>query len=162
MKNLLLVALIILTSCAVNKQTTSSNPFEGDQVGCGDFIIYKLSSDNKSYLSVAFNVKSVELTTRQVYAIGKADVIEVAYKKYDSDISPMLCNDVMPTKPTKPVLDQVATSGTVEVLISDIDIEKAKRKEPYAVTLILKDVQIGEETIDYIRIDKTTVGWLPG
>ncbi|WP_425391876.1 hypothetical protein [Ekhidna sp.] len=154
--------LIFLASCAVNKSTNTFHPFNGNQVSCGNFIAYKLTDDNDEYVSVSFSASEVDFTESQVFGIGKAKVLEVRRKKYNGPISSTLCNDVMPAEMPDKVSDEVATSGLVEILLSQEDIEKAKNGQPYSVTIILKDVQFTEMTIDYLRIEKTNVGWLPG
>ncbi|WP_421762586.1 hypothetical protein [Ekhidna sp.] len=162
MKNILIfTSLILLTACAVNKNTKSTNPYTGDTVGCGNFIVYKLNEDNSEFVSIVIDAGSVELESTQSYGIGKADIVKVARKKYAGSIAASLCNDVMMDKPDE-LLDEVATSGTVELLVDELEIEKAKKNEAYKVTVILRKVAFGDTTIDYVRLEDVMVGWLPG
>ena len=147
--------------CLVTKSTKSIHPYSGDSVGCGNFIIYKLSEDNNEYVSVVVDVSSVELHELQVYSLGKADVVKVTRKKYATPINASLCNDVIMDKP-KELLKEIAMEGAVEVVVSEYNLEKAEKKEPYAVTIILKKVIFETMLIDYLRIENINVGWLPG
>lgn len=162
MKNILVItSFILLSACAVNKNTKSTNPYTGDTVGCGDFIVYKLNEDNSGFVSIVIDAGSIDLESSQSYGIGKADIVKVSRKKYNGSIAASLCNDVMMDKPEE-VLDEIATSGVIELLVKESEIEKAKKKEAYKVTVILRNVGFSDTTIDYIRLDDVTVGWLPG
>ncbi|GAB4246639.1 MAG: hypothetical protein Tsb0034_25650 [Ekhidna sp.] len=152
---------LLFTACSVNKQTVSMHPFAGKQIGCGNFIVYKLTESEDEFVSVAFNAASVELSTHQAYAIGKAEVVEVKRKKYAAPIAATLCNDVMEEKPDE-LQEEVATEGVVEVLLSDVELQKAKKSQEYRATVILKRVTFESVTIDYLRIENVFVGWLPG
>lgn len=135
--------------------------YTGAEVGCGNFIVYKLTLDNKEFVSIAFNSATVQWVDSQSFAVGKADVLEIKRKVYAGEIHQSLCNDIMMEKPEK-LIEEVATSGIVEVLTSENERAKANKKEPYKVTIILKNVTFSEITIDYLRIENIHVGWLPG
>ena len=156
-----LLTIISITACSVSKSTTSMHPYNGGSVGCGNFIAYQLTEDNKEYVSVVLDVTSIELSRMQVYAIGKADVVRVKRKKFDGPINSSLCNDVMMPKP-KELLEEAALEGIVEVYVDIEEKEKAERKEPYKVTIVLKKVVFETMTIDYLRLENINVGWLPG
>ncbi|WP_436516852.1 hypothetical protein [Ekhidna sp. To15] len=157
-----LLLILIIASCSVSKSTKTMHPFSGESVGCGNFIIYKLAEDNKEYVSVVVDVSTIELEPRQSYGIGKSEVVKVTRKKYDSEISTTLCNDVMPNKRPKELLEELASDGTVELVISPIELEKAKKDEPYKATVILRKVVFETVSIDYLRLENINVGWLPG
>ncbi|MEO9869257.1 hypothetical protein [Ekhidna sp.] len=160
-KILFLALFIIISACSVTKSTKSSHQFTGGSVGCGNFIVYKLSEDNTEYVSVAVNARSIDVESDQAYAIGKADIVEVKRKKYAGKVDASLCNDVMIDMP-KEELEEVATSGIVELKLSKEELEKAKNKRPYRATVILKNVIFGSLTIDYLYLENIYVGWLPG
>lgn len=147
--------------CSVTKSTKNIHPFSGNSVGCGNFIIYKLSEDNNEYVSVVVDVSSIELKETQIYSVGRAAVVNVTRKKYASSIDASLCNDVLMDKPRE-LLKEIAMEGTVEVIVTDYQLEKAEKKEPYEVTVILKKVVFETMSIDYLRIENINVGWLPG
>jgi len=130
-------------------------------MGCGDFIVYKLTNDNKEYISVAFNAKNVELQDFQAYGIGLTDIMEVKRRKYKEPISASLCNDVMLDKPEL-IYEESPTQGTVEILVSSEEREKAKKNQGYRVTIVFKKVLFESSVIDYLRIEDVFVGWLPG
>ncbi len=162
MNKIAFLALIILSSaCSVTKSTKSSHPFTGDSVGCGNFIVYKLSEDNTEYVSVAVNIRSIDLEGQQAYAIGKADVVEVKRQKFAGKVNASLCNDVMIDMP-KEELEEIATSGIVELKLNNAELKKAKNKEPYKATVVLKNVVFSSITIDYLYLENIYVGWLPG
>jgi hypothetical protein len=150
----------ILTSCTVNKAKKSANIFSGDQIGCGDFIIYKLSKDNAEYISIAFNSNEIEYKDSQSYGIGKANILEVRRAKFDGAIHETLCSDVIVSKP-KELINEVALSGLIGINLTANDMEKAKNKEPYFVTLSLRNVIFENYSIEYLRIENVKVGWLP-
>ncbi|WP_420315705.1 hypothetical protein [Ekhidna sp.] len=153
--------ILFLLSCSVSKPTKTLHPYTGQQLGCGNFIAYKLSEDNNEYISISFNASNVELGAKQSYGIGKASIVEVKRKKYEGRIDQSLCNDVMMDKPDI-IIEELATGGIVEILIRDEEIEKSKNNEPYNVTIILRDVTFEGSVVDYLRIEKINVGWLPG
>lgn len=159
--SLLITAIVFFVSCSVTKPTKVTHPYTGKQLGCGDFIVYKLTDNGNELVSVSLTIDKISLQTSQVYGIGKTDVLEVKRKKYSGAIDASLCNDVMTEKPIKEV-DEIASSGIVEVLLSTAEIEKAKRNEPYLVTVTLKNVVFEGLEIDYLKIENVNVGWLPG
>lgn len=162
MKNLIIfIACFVLAGCAVNKGTKSIHVFKGDAIGCGDFIVYKLSDDNKEYISIAFNAKNVELRDFQAYGVGKTDIMEVKRRKYKEPISASICNDVMVDKPEL-VLEESPKQGVIEILISEENREKARKNQGYNVTIVLKKILFENSAIDYLRIENVYVGWLPG
>lgn len=163
MKQTLFIALILLfCGCSVTKSTKTIHPFNGDSVGCGNFIVYKLTEDNQAYVSVIVDVSSIELEERQAYGIGKTPLVNVAYKKFDSKIDQTLCTDIRFDKKPGLLVDEIAEEGLIELLVSDIELEKAKNDEPYKATVILKNVRFESLSIDYLRFEKINVGWLPG
>lgn len=157
----LLIALFVISGCAVNKGTKSIHSFTGDSIGCGNFIVYKLSGDNKEYISVAFNAQNVEFDDFQAYGVAKTDIMEVKRRKYKEPISASLCNDVMADKPQL-LLEESPKQGIVEIIVSDDDLEKAKKRQGYRVTIVLKKMLFENAAIDYLRIEDVYVGWLPG
>ena len=163
MKKLLIILSLcsLFAGCAVNKQTKSLHAFKGDAIGCGDFIVYKLSGDNKEYISIAFNAKKAELQDFQAYGVGKTDIMEVKYRKYKAPISASICNDVMTDKPEL-LVEESPTQGVIEIIISEEEREKAKNNQGYSLTIVLKKVLFEHSTIDYLRIENVFVGWLPG
>ncbi len=158
---LLPVCLLLLFGCAVNKGTKSIHVFKGDSIGCGDFIVYKLSEDNREYVSIAFNAKNVKLRDFQAYGVGKTDILEVKRRKYRESISASICNDVMVDKPEL-ILDESPSEGVIEILISEEERKKASQNKGYNVTIVLKKVLFENSAIDYLRIENVFVGWLPG
>lgn len=161
MPRISLVLLIACLSCTASKQTKTIHPFTGDAVGCGQFIVYKLTESNDEYVSISFDVGSVLLQRLQSYAIDKAQVVTVKRKRFEAPIHDTLCNDVRREKPQKS-FEEAAKEGIVEIYLSDIDIERAKNKESYYVTVVLKNVIFDSISIDYLRLEKIYVGWLPG
>lgn len=137
------------------------HPFEGDRVGCGDFIVYKLTNNNQEYVSVVVDMSAIELEDFQAYAIGKADVVNVTRKKFGGPIHTALCNDVMGERPEE-LLAETATSGIVELRVNETQRKNKEKGEPYTVTLVLKKVVFETMTIDYLRLEDVNVGWLPG
>lgn len=137
------------------------HPYSGDSVGCGDFIVYKLTNDNKEYISVVIDMSAIELEERQSYAIAKAEIVNVNRKKFDGLIHTSLCNDVLVEKPEE-LLSESANEGVVELIVSELQREKKEKGEPYMVTIILKKVVFETMTIDYLRLGNIKVGWLPG
>ncbi|MEQ9466633.1 MAG: hypothetical protein RLN88_04425 [Ekhidna sp.] len=158
---IILIAAISFSACSVTKSTQSMHPFDGGSVGCGNFIVYKLSGDNQEYVSVVLDVTSIELQKMQAYSVDKAEVVKVKRKKYDGPINASLCNDVMMQKPNE-LLEEVAIDGIVEVYVDLLEKEKAEKKEPYKVTIVLKKIVFETMTIDYLRLENINVGWLPG
>ena len=161
MNKLIIILSIFATACAVNKGTKSIHPYNGDSLGCGNFIVYKLSKDKTEYVSIALNASKIAFENIQAYGVGKAEILEVKRKKYEGDISPSLCNDIM-TDPPKVQLEETATSGIVEILLAENEIEKAKKNDGYRATIVLKNVVFTTMTVDYLRIENVYVGWLPG
>ncbi len=137
------------------------HPYSGDSVACGNFIVYKLTEDNTEFVSVIIDASSIELEKMQAYSVGKADVVSISRKKYAGPVHQSLCNDVMMDKPNQ-VLEEDATEGLVELIVSEENMQKAEKKEPYRVTLVLKKVTFDTMTIDYLRLENIIVGWLPG
>ncbi|WP_370087291.1 hypothetical protein [Ekhidna sp.] len=160
-KALFLILVVLVSACAVNKGTKTIHPYNGGSVGCGNFIVYKLTDDNTEYVSVVLDASSIELEQTQAYAIGIADVVKVTRKKYAGSIASSLCNDVMADKPEE-LLEEIASEGIVEVRVSEVEIKKAEKKEAYKATIILKNVVFDGVVIDYLRLEDVTVGWLPG
>lgn len=158
---LLLLMLAGVMGCSVNKTMQESHRFTGKTVGCGNFTVYRLTEDNQSYISVNLKVAQLELNEKQVYAIGKADVVDVRHKAFSGPINNAICNDVMGDRPDQQT-NEMAKSGQVEVLFSKEELTKARNNEPYRVTVVLKDVVFGGVTISYLRYENTYVGWLPG
>ena len=156
-----LITCLILSGCAVTKGTKSLHSFDGDSLGCGDFIVYKLTKDNKEYISVAFSAKNVELREFQAYGIGKTDIMQVKRRKYKEPIIASLCNDVMEQKPEL-LVEESPIQGTVEIIVSAEEREKAKKNQEYRVTVVFKKVIFEDSAIDYLRIEDVYVGWLPG
>lgn len=156
-----IIFCIVFAGCAVNKGTKSIHAFKGDAIGCGDFIVYKLSNDNKEYVSIAFNAKNVELQDFQAYGVGKTDIMEVKRRKYKEPISASICNDVMVDKPEL-IIEESPKQGVVEILIPEEEREKAKKNQGYKVTIVLKKILFENSAIDYLRIEDVYVGWLPG
>lgn len=156
-----LLMIIILSACAVNKPSKSIHPYHGDAIGCGNLIVYKLTEDNTGFLSIAFSANEVKWEDRQVYAISKADIVEVKISKYDAPVHQTLCNDLMVDK-QKLLAEEYATEGILEVLVAESEQEKSGKKEGYKVTLILKNVIFQNQVIDYLRLEDVYVGWLPG
>jgi len=137
------------------------HPFKGGAVGCGDFIIYKLTEDNNGYVSIIFDMSVIELQAMQAYAIGKTDILNITRKTFDGPIHAALCNDVMGERPNE-LLSENAISGVFELRVSEIQRKNKERGEPYRVTVILKNIAFSTMTIDYLRLEDVTVGWLPG
>lgn len=138
------------------------HPYKGDSVACGNFIVYKLTDDNKEYTSVKVDITSLDLVGSQSFGIGKSEVVQVKRKKFDAPINETLCNDLMPAVFPKTLLEEVATDGIVEIIVSETDQENAKNRKPYRATVILKNVVFESQSIDYLRLDNIYVGWLPG
>ncbi|MEM7297770.1 MAG: hypothetical protein AAF391_05835 [Bacteroidota bacterium] len=161
MKLYSLIILILAASCSVTKSTNSLHSYTGDAIGCGNFIVYKLSEDKKEYLSIAFNASTIEWEDVQAYAVDKTDILEIKRKKYDGPIDAVLCNDVMAEKPSE-LLEEIAIDGSVEIYLSELEREKAKRKEGYKVTLVLRKVVFDGVAVDYLKFENVYVGWLPG
>lgn len=157
-----LLLILVIASCSVSKSTKTIHPFSGDSIGCGNFIVYKLSEDNTEFVSVIVDISSIELEPRQAYGIGKTEVVKVERKKYSSAINSSLCNDVVMVKKPKVILEELASEGTVELIVSEIERKKAKKNEPYKATVVLKNVVFGTVSIDYLRLENINVGWLPG
>lgn len=145
----------------MSKSTNSVNPFDGDVVGCGNFIVYKLSENDQEFISIALHASSVELRSNQSYGVGKSEALEIKWKKFDGDVSPTLCNDVAGVRPTK-TLERAAKSGVLNVRIDKISLEKSKTGAPYKVTLVLKNVVFDGLVVDYLEIQDAQVGWIPG
>ena len=145
----------------MNKKTKSLHSFDGDAIGCGDFIVYKLSRDTKEYISIAFNAKEVDLQAFQAYGVGMTDIMEVKRRKYKESIGASICNDVMVNKPDL-LLEESPKQGVIEILVSDGEREKAKNNQGYYVTVVLKKLLFQDAAIDYLRIENVYVGWLPG
>lgn len=160
-KQFILLIVVLVSACTVNKSTKSMHPYEGDVVGCGDFIVYKLTEDNEEYISIVVDLSSIVLEERQAYAIGKADVVNVTRKKFNGPIHAALCNDVMGERPEE-VLTESADGGIVELIVGKLQQEKKEKGEPYTITLVLKNVTFETATVDYLRLDDVNVGWLPG
>src|SRR5690606_35689781 len=116
----------IFMGCSVTKSTQSMHQFTGGEVGCGNFIVYKLTESNDEYVSIALNASELEFEEFQAYAIGKTEIMEVKHKKFDGPINQALCNDVMGKRPAE-ILEETATSGVVEILVSEVEREKAKK-----------------------------------
>lgn len=154
--------VLLLAGCTVRQTISTINPFSnGDQVGCGNFIIYKLSQDGKEYVSVALNATGLELAEIQTFYIGRDDLLEVKWKKFESDVRKMLCNDVLGRRP-ETISDWLAQSGSVTLKLSGQDLEKSKRREAFNVSLILKKVAFEGTSVDYLSIENVTIGWIPG
>ena len=163
MKKLVYLFLFLtIVSCSVTKNTKTIHPFSGDAIGCGNFIAYKLTDDNSEYVSVKVDVPTIELQKKQMYGVGIADAITIVRKKYDGPINAALCNDLIPSTFPKELVNETATEGLLELILSESEIEKAKNKEPYKATLILKNVVFETVTIDYLRLEDISVGWFPG
>ncbi|MEQ9405549.1 MAG: hypothetical protein RIM99_18315 [Cyclobacteriaceae bacterium] len=161
MKNCILLTLLI-TSCTVSQKTNAINPFSGDQVGCGNFIVYKLSEDGTQYISVALNAGSIELERSQTYNIQNSnDLLEVTWRQFEGDVSSSLCNDLRTKRPEESI-NLVSGSGTVNVRLSEEELEKARKGEAYKATLTLRKIVFEGLTVDYLQIENITVGWLPG
>lgn len=162
MKKIFVWLVLGASSCTTTKTTKSINPFfKGEQVGCGSFIVYKLSEDKTQLISIAMNMQDMEIKSSQSYRLNSAETIEIKWKVYESDISATLCNDVMIEKPRK-IKEMGTKSGTVELIIDEIEANKMKRKMPYIVTIVLKRVEFDEGFIHYLKIENVNVGWLPG
>lgn len=157
-----LLLIFLISSCSVSKSIKTIHPYSGNSIGCGNFIIYKLAENNSEYVSVVVDISSIELEPKQSYGIGKSEVIKVTRKKYEGDISTTLCNDVMPEKRPKEILEEIASEGIVELLVNEAELEKANKNEPYKATVILRNVVFETVSIDYLRLENINVGWLPG
>ncbi|MEM6643049.1 MAG: hypothetical protein AAF616_08730 [Bacteroidota bacterium] len=156
------IALALVSmSCSITKKTARTHSYEGDAIGCGNFIVYKLSEDNREYLSIALNAKNIEFTDFQAFGVGKTDVMEVKRRVYDESISASLCNDVMFEKPEL-LKEESPSQGIIELIVSQEEREKAQNGQGYRVTLVLKKVLFEEVLVDYLRIEDVFVGWLPG
>lgn len=153
--------LLLLAACTVSKSTNTVNPFNGKVVGCGNFIVYQLSGDNKEFISIALNAKEVELKANLGFVIGRSEGIEVKWKKFSGDISNVLCNDAVGNRPER-VHELTASGGTLNVSIEKDLLEQAKNGDPYKVSLILKNVVFEGLVVDYIEIKDVQVGWIPG
>lgn len=153
--------LSLLFACSVTKNAKTINPYEGDAIGCGNFIVYKLTPSNDEYISISFNASEVELVGSQSYGIGKTDILKVERKKFAGPMNQLLCNDVMEGRPKK-IFDEVATSGTVDINLNEVALEQAKDNKGYKVTVILRNVEFEGLTLDYLKLENVYVGWLPG
>lgn len=152
---------ILLSACAVSKKTNTTHSFVGDQVGCGNFMVYKLSEDNREYLSISFKADQVEYKNKQSFGVDKADFLEVRWKKFGGEIHQSLCNDVIGRHPST-ISDEVALSGLVDISLSEGQVENANNESPYIVTIVLRNIEFESSSIDYLRIENVNVGWLPG
>ena len=162
MKNFLFLLIgVVLAGCAVYKGTTSLHPFDGDGLGCRDFVVYRLTKDNTEYISIAFSAKSIEMREFQAYGIGKTDIMQVKRRKYKEPIIASLCSDFMTGKPEL-LQEEAPSQGTVEIIVSSEEREKAKKNQEYRITVVLKKVIFEDSAIDYLRIEDVLVGWLPG
>lgn len=160
MRTIFLVSILILSfSCSVSKQTGAINPFQGERVGCGNFIVYKLSEDGSQYISISVNANEVEF--KDSYALVEAESIEVRWRKFDGNISSFICSDISGDKPGLQI-NQIAKSGSISIKVSDEELKKKEKEEAYKVTLILKDIIFDGLTIDYLHLENIQVGWLPG
>lgn len=155
-----MLLLILFSACAVNKASTTSHPFVGGQVGCGNFTIYKLSEDNTELISISLKANGLDLRESQAYSVEKS-AIEVKRKKYANAIDASLCNDIMSEMP-KLVSELIATDGLVEVRVTKENLEKYNANDAYRVTLIIKDLVFPDSKIDYLQIENVVVGWMPG
>lgn len=155
----LLATLLLSFSCTVSKQTGTLSQFKGESVGCGNFIVHKLSEDGGQYISISVNANEVEF--QDSYALVEAQYIEVRWRKFDGNISSFICSDITGDRPTLQI-DQVAKTGSVSIKVSDAELKKKEREEAYNVTVILKDVVFDGLIIDYLQLKNVEVGWLPG
>ena len=160
-KFLILLSLVLGTSCAVNTGTKTIHPYSGGSTACGNFVVYKLTEDETEFVSLKVDMSSIDLVKTQTYGIGKAEVVSVFRKKYASSVSASLCNDVMIDKPEL-LLEEAASNGLVELSLTAENLKKAKNKQPYHVTVIFKDVIFESMVIDYLQLDNVIVGFLPG
>ncbi len=161
MKWINLIVSFVLVGCSVTRTSKPIHPYQGNSIGCGNFIVYKLTEDNTGYVSIAFNTKSVELEKFQAYGVGKTDILEIKKKQYKGSISASICNDVMIEKPDL-ILEESPRQGVLEIIIAEDELEKAKNNKGYKVTIVLKKVLFEKSIIDYLRIEDVYVGWLPG
>lgn len=151
----------LLAACAVNKSTKTLHDFTGSSIGCGNFIVYKLTKSNDEFISIKIDVSAIELEKMQAYGVGKTDFVNVVRRKYAGAVNSTLCNDVMTPKPEL-LLEEIGNSGIVELRISDTELEKANNNDGYHATLILKNIVFETQVIDYLQIENVYVGWLPG
>ncbi len=148
-----------MLSCSVSKQTSSLNLFQGESAGCGNFIVYKLSTDGIQYISVSVNANEIEF--EDSYAQVDAQDIEVRWKKFSGDISASICNDVIVDRPEL-LINQVAKTGSITITVIDSEQEKKENDQPYKVTVVLKNIVFENLTVDYLQLENVVVGWLPG
>ena len=152
---------ILVIGCATTKTTGTLHHFNGSEAGCGNFIVFKLSEDSREFVSVSLDARNVEYGESLTLKIGDSDGLKVRWKKYNGDVRAILCNDVGSTGP-KLLSEKEASSGKVEIRVSEEGRENAAQGEPYQVTLILKNVIFEGVTIDYLQINNVNVGWIPG
>lgn len=151
----------LLSSCVTTKTNSLKHPFDGDQLGCGSFIAFKLSADKRQVVSVAVNMTGIDVEPSQNFRIGDTDVVEVKWKVYDGDIGPSLCNDLIGQQPDL-LEERIADGGLLEILVGEEEIKKQQRREPYKVTLVIRRATFDELRIDYLKVEALLVGWLPG
>ncbi|MEP1097530.1 MAG: hypothetical protein ABJG78_20605 [Cyclobacteriaceae bacterium] len=160
MRNYLTITiLLIIVGCSVSKKTSAVNPFQGDTVGCGNFIVYRFSEDGDQYISVSFNANEVEF--EDSFERINAQYIEVKWEKFAGDMRSAICNDVMGEKPNQ-LMDQIAKSGSVSIRVNEAEQKKKENNEAYKVTVTLKDLVFENLSVDYLQIENVVVGWLPG
>jgi len=58
--------------------------------------------------------------------------------------------------------EESPSQGTVEMIGSAEEREKATKNQEYRVTVVFKKVIFEDSAIDYLRIEDVYVGWLPG
>ncbi len=152
---------LLIASCTVSKTTSPLHPFRGGQLGCGNFVVYKLTEDEKAYISVSYVASAYQFKETQSFEISVGGGVKVRWKKFEESIRSSLCNDVR-TVNLRPTLDQTAESGSVEVRIDQNSLSMAEDDKPYEVTLVLKNIVFDGLVVDYLQIENVTVGWMPG
>ena len=161
MNRFLTLLLLVVVGCTVNKGTSTIHPYSGNSVACGNFVVYKLTEDETGFVSLIVNASSINFEKTQIYAIEKAEAVKVDRKKYEGSIGSSICNDVLVDLP-KVLLEESAREGLVEITLNDENLEKARNKQPYRVTITLKNVIFESMAIDYLLFENVYVGWLPG
>lgn len=159
------LTLVLSSCCTAPDSSIPSLDFPGKGSGCGNVILYKVSSSGTDVLVVEARKDLLGLST----TMGTFDILkhkgslDIRLDVYDQQV-PMhrYCNDVLVPGP-EPVV-WTAIDGKATIVLSR---DSAAFNESYTATVVLTDVTFVGPLDQTLFLKETTfkeivVGWLPG
>lgn len=164
---LTLVILSVLSFACNTDRIVPSTDFQTTALGCGNFTVYRISTDTTRILVVEGSRDSLEIdSTDKTFDLGSETNLRVRLEEYDGAATTVYCDDVAGDDPTN-TNTWIAYKGTARIRIIEDNISVFPWGSTYTVQVVLENMEMEDDAgnikeITNISFNDVLVGWLPG